>query len=355
MKKLLAILLLVPGYAMAVCNPFIANTVLTASALNSAIANPCITGGTVVGVSIDNSPIGQSSPATIYITNASIAAAGTTQGTAAPLTAQSNKVISASGAANGVILPTPLRSGFFIEVDNDTAVTIYIYPAAGAQIDVNGTNVPDAIPSGGSVMYTSSSTSQWDSYLSQNQNFATINAASGVNATGAYTAPYTDGTVVDYTTGNGRISVGVGDTLTMYASGVANTQMEQLSTTGTTVNGLKYGTSGAGKLAVSVTAPTIASGFGTGAAITANNGTASFNINVGTGGTASSGVVTMPSSTIGWNCIVTPASGSPQAGAITLSAASSTTSITISNYTLSTGAALAWGASTLLSVMCIGY
>lgn len=109
-----------------------------------------------------------------------------------------------------------------------------------------------------------------------------------------------------------------------------------------------------GIIADSATAPTIASGFGTSPSVVANNGTAAFTINVGTGGTASAGVVTLPAATTGWDCKVSP-NGAPQAAAITYSAPTSTTSVTITNYTLATGAALAWAASTVLNVNCRGY
>ena len=43
---------------------------------------------------------------------------------------------------------------------------------------------------------------------------------------------YADGIVADYSTGNGRISVGTNDTITFYNGGVANTQLAQLNTAG---------------------------------------------------------------------------------------------------------------------------
>ena len=54
----------------------------------------------------------------------------------------------------------------------------------------------------------------------------------------------------------------------------------------------------------SATTPTISSGFGTTPSIVNSNGTAAFSINVGTGGTASSGVITLPAATTDWNCAV---------------------------------------------------
>lgn len=60
MKKLLAILSFLPALAWAQCNPFTANTILTASALNAAIAAPCITGGSIHAVTngrLDNTTL----------------------------------------------------------------------------------------------------------------------------------------------------------------------------------------------------------------------------------------------------------------------------------------------------------
>jgi len=110
----------------------------------------------------------------------------------------------------------------------------------------------------------------------------------------------------------------------------------------------------AGTLLVSNTAPTIASGFGTSPSIVNSNGTAAFTVNVGTGGAATNGVITMPAATTGWACMVAP-NGAPQAAGVTYSAPTSTTSITLTNYTASTGVALAWSASYVLQVLCNAY
>lgn len=105
------------------------------------------------------------------------------------------------------------------------------------------------------------------------------------------------------------------------------------------------------------TAPTIGSGFGTSPSIVASNGTAAFTINVGTGGTASSGVVTMPAATTGYNCHVENRTGvlGNVANQRSMQIATTTTSITVENQTISTGAALAWTASDVLAVMCTAY
>lgn len=101
------------------------------------------------------------------------------------------------------------------------------------------------------------------------------------------------------------------------------------------------------------TAPTISSGFGTSPTITANNGTIAFRINVGTGGTANSGVIGLPTATTGWNCFASDFT-TPATGHTIKQTATSTSSATITNYN-SAGTATAWTASDVLVVSCFGY
>jgi hypothetical protein len=119
---------------------------------------------------------------------------------------------------------------------------------------------------------------------------------------------------------------------------------------------LFLGGGGSQKLIIG-TAPTISSGFGTSASIAASNGTAAFTVNVGTGGTASSGVIGLPTASNGWivkveNLTATAANRTDQR---TVQTAKSTTSVTVQNQTISTGAALAWTASDTLVLTCFAY
>lgn len=102
----------------------------------------------------------------------------------------------------------------------------------------------------------------------------------------------------------------------------------------------------------SATAPTISSGFGTSPTVTGGN-TAAFRINVGTGGTASSGVIGLPTASTAWNCscvdITTPATSA----VIKQSGAGTTTTCPITNYVA--GVATAWAASDILACMCAAY
>ena len=59
-----------------------------------------------------------------------------------------------------------------------------------------------------------------------------VSATGGILAAGTYSGSYTDGAVVDYVTGNGRISVGTADTLSFYTGGIGTTIMAQITSTG---------------------------------------------------------------------------------------------------------------------------
>ena len=59
-----------------------------------------------------------------------------------------------------------------------------------------------------------------------------VSASGGLYAANTFTGTYTDGIVVDYITGNGRISVGAGDGLTIYNGGIANNALASISSTG---------------------------------------------------------------------------------------------------------------------------
>lgn len=124
-------------------------------------------------------------------------------------------------------------------------------------------------------------------------------------------------------------------------------------TTGITVNG----TVTLDQLAFSATAPTISSGFGTSPSVSAENGTIAFRVDVGTGGAATSGVIGLPTATTGWNCWVDDltAQAANDGDERTVQTASSTTTATVENQTVSTGAAVAWSASDVLLVSCFAY
>lgn len=114
--------------------------------------------------------------------------------------------------------------------------------------------------------------------------------------------------------------------------------------------------SSTGHVLFSATAPTISSGFGTGASITHSNGTGAFTINVGTGGTATTGVIGFPAATAGWVVSCTDITTQNATVDITkqTSATNSTTAASIGNFT-DLGVAGAWAASDVLNCTALGY
>lgn len=101
----------------------------------------------------------------------------------------------------------------------------------------------------------------------------------------------------------------------------------------------------AGGCALNDAAPTISSGFGTTPSISSGASVSSFQINVGTGGAATSGVIGLPTSPkTGWNCQVQDS---------TTNIATRQSANTVSTVTLT--AASAWTASDILIVSCKPY
>ena len=103
---------------------------------------------------------------------------------------------------------------------------------------------------------------------------------------------------------------------------------------------------------LSYTAPTL-SGFGTSPSVPNHNGGTVFTINVGTGGTASTGTINLaPSAAVGWVCaiqdITHPDSFVTNMTGFTVS------TVTVKNYSRTTGLQIAWTASDILAVTCHG-
>ena len=93
-----------------------------------------------------------------------------------------------------------------------------------------------------------------------------VSANNGLYSSNNFTGSYTDGIVVDYVTGNGRISVGTADGITFYNGGVANNQLLAISSNGVMFAGQIYSSN-------TITANTF-TGSGAGLTGTASNLTA---------------------------------------------------------------------------------
>jgi hypothetical protein len=102
--------------------------------------------------------------------------------------------------------------------------------------------------------------------------------------------------------------------------------------------------------------PTISSGFGTSPSVSNANGSASFIVNVGTGGSATAGVIGMPTAAGGWNCFVGNLSAHAGHRADdTVMTSSTVSTVTIENQTKSSGAATAWTTGDNLYLSCFAY
>jgi hypothetical protein len=177
----------------------------------------------------------------------------------------------------------------------------------------------------------------------------TAGPSTGTGAGGTITvsAGYADG-------GNGaKVQVGGGTAAAkgslLLQSGDGSAHSIEIGPTLITVSGATtFGTSISigGTLLISSTAPTVSSGFGTSPAILSSNGTATFRVNVGTGGTATSGVIGLPAAATGWNCFVDDMT---TLNVNTHQTASTTTTVTV------TTTVTPWTASDTLVFNCMAF
>lgn len=99
--------------------------------------------------------------------------------------------------------------------------------------------------------------------------------------------------------------------------------------------------------------PTISSGFGTSPSMTATNDSISFTINVGTGGTASSGVINFPVGALsGWNVFCQDITTFSTTVFLTRQTATTANSATVGNFN-SSAASAAWASGDVLSCIAV--
>ena len=136
-----------------------------------------------------------------------------------------------------------------------------------------------------------------------------LQANNGLYSIDTFSGTYSDGIVVDYATGSGRISVGTADNLTFYTGGVAATQTLQLASNGAAIagnlittngvfwsNGVAYSTGGGSSGVTSITAGTgITANAATGAVSITNAGVTAIVAGSGITANASTGVVSISS------------------------------------------------------------
>jgi hypothetical protein len=163
--------------------------------------------------------------------------------------------------------------------------------------------------------------------------------------------------IVDYTPAHARIlgfgpNVVAGDTFGWYdySAPRASFYCSFLSPFACTFPGdIKFG-----NLLLSATAPSTGT-CGTSPSIPSNNGTGAFTVNVGSGGTANTCQINLPTAATGWICsafdITNPTTGG---GFFVKQTAGTTSQATLSGYNTA-GALTAWTASDILRVSCHAY
>ena len=102
----------------------------------------------------------------------------------------------------------------------------------------------------------------------------------------------------------------------------------------------------------STAAPDISSGFGTSPGVVTNNGTASFTIDIGTGGAAKNGVIGLPAAVNGWNVYCEDISSFSTTVFRTRQTGTTTTSATIGNFN-SVALPAPWGSGDILSCVAL--
>ena len=108
---------------------------------------------------------------------------------------------------------------------------------------------------------------------------------------------------------------------------------------------------------ISATSPVILSGFGTSPALADLNGTASFLIIVGSGGTAFNGFLTFPPGNNGWLCQITniTAQGSLPINTTYQAFSVNATTVSIASILTTTGGTTPFAAFSVLAVTCTGF
>jgi hypothetical protein len=255
-------------------------------------------------------------------------------------------IVAGTGLTGGTITTTGTIALDTTAANNfSTAQTITRAPAVNISID--GLILQDTTPAtvggqqfspdlhfigqGWSTTATASQTVEWK------VEDRPVQGAANPSGTLAFSAAINGGAFTDY--------------LLLSTTGIGAQITGSLQTSGTVRALAGYIGTGNTKMIDSFTVPTISSGFGTSPSVTHNNGPFSFSVNVGTGGVATSGVITLPAAVNGWSCFASDVGATPTGR--TEPTAMTTTSVTLTNFSRTTGLAVAWTASEIIQVSCI--
>ena len=98
-----------------------------------------------------------------------------------------------------------------VTVANNGNVTVTSAGTLAATLTSTGVTIPGTLTVTGNLTVNGTTTT-----VNQQTINTSVVAAQGVEISGTYSGSYSDGILVDYSTGNGRISVGTGDGITFY-------------------------------------------------------------------------------------------------------------------------------------------
>jgi hypothetical protein len=174
-------------------------------------------------------------------------------------------------------------------------------------------------------------------------NFSTLGTELGINTPSGYT-----GNFLDFKLNGATVSAA-----TMTSAG--NLTLAGFMQASGQVYGAGFVNRTSNHQFISNTAPTVASA-GTSPSVPNQNGSIAFTVNVGTGGTATTLVVNVGTATAGWVCTpndITEAAANSANHVV--QTASSTTQATFQNQVASTGIAVAFGASDIVTLSCVSY
>lgn len=103
----------------------------------------------------------------LLFTPATLAATGNSQGTAAPITAETTYVTAADGTT-AVVLPTAVAGRRVVVINTSAAAVLPIYPATGAAINALAANSAITCPLAGVIEFFATSATQWYAFFAPN-------------------------------------------------------------------------------------------------------------------------------------------------------------------------------------------